>query len=151
MSASINELLTVYGAIGEQVLKDALDNVSATHKTVNSVRSQVTSTATKDTLQLLGREYINLLETGRKPTSKGPSQEMIDNLKDYARSLGFDDPDRAAWAIAKEINKKGDRTFRMGGRNVYSNELNKFVEELKVECKKTFVGSSLKFLKPSWQ
>jgi hypothetical protein len=147
MSANIEEILQVYGSIGEQVLKDALDKVSATHKTIQSIRSEVVSTETKDILRFIGREYIQLLEIGRKPTTKGPSPEMIEMLTDYARARGFDKPESAAWAIAKTINKEGDRTFRMGGRDVYSSELNKFVEELKKECSKSFAGFYLSSVK----
>ena len=151
MSANITSVLTVYGSIGEQVLKDALDKVSATHKTVNSVRSEVTSTEKSDRLQLLAREFTELLETGRKPTSKGPSSEMIEFLTDYANARGMDNPKSAAWAIAKTINKEGDKTFRAGGRDVYTNVLNKFVEELKVECVKTFVGSTVNEIKQAFK
>jgi len=150
MSANITQILQVYASIGEQVLRDALDKVSATHKTINSIRSEVTSTATEDRLQFIGRKYIEALETGRKPTSKGPSPEMIELLTEYAQARGMDNPKSAAWAIAKTINRDGDKTFRIGGRDVYSSELNKFVEELKGEISKTFAGFYLKEIKQAY-
>lgn len=151
MSANITQVLEVYGSIGEQLLKDALDQISATHRTVESIRHEVISTETSDTLQFIGRKYIQAVETGIRPTDKGPSSEMIELLTEYARARGMDKPESAAWAMAKTIQAKGDRTFRIGGRDVYSTELNKFVEELKEEIKKTFVGSYLTEIKQTFK
>lgn len=151
MSANITQILEVYGSIGEQLLKDAIDQVSATHRTVQSIRHEVISTETTDQLQFIGRKYIQGLETGIRPTDRGPSSEMIEMLTEYARARGMEKPESAAWAMAKTIQKKGDRTFRIGGRDVYSSELNKFVEELKEEIKKTFVGNYLTEIKHTFK
>lgn len=151
MSASIEQILQVYGSIGEQLLKDAVDQVSATHRTVESIRHEVTSGDTWDRLQFIGRKYIQGLETGIRPTDKGPSSEMIELLTEYARARGMENPTSAAWAIAKTIQKQGDRTFRVGGRDVYSSELNKFVEELKAEITKTFVGNYVTEIKQAFK
>lgn len=151
MSADVAQILQVYASIGEQVMKDALDQVSATNKTVMSVRSEVISSETKDSLKIYARKYVELLEKGRGPTSKNPSPEMIQLLTEYAQARGMEKPESAAWAMAKKMNKEGDRTFRRGGRIVYSAELNKFVEELKAECTKVFKGSFLREVKNTWQ
>lgn len=151
MSANITQVLEVYGSIGEQLLKDAIDQVSATHRTVQSIRYEVTSTDTTDRLTFIGRKYIEGLETGIKPTTKGPSSEMIELLTEYAQARGMENPKSAAWAMAKTIQKKGDRTFRIGGRDVYSSELNKFVEELKEEVKKTFKGNYLSEIRQAFK
>jgi hypothetical protein len=151
MSASMQQVLEVYGSIGEQLLKDAIDQVSATHRTVQSIRFEVTSTDTTDRLTFIGRKYIEALETGVSPTSKGPSSEMIELLTEYAQARGMEDPKSAAWAMAKTIQAKGDRTFRIGGRDVYSSELNKFVEELKEEVKRTFVGNYISEIRQAFK
>lgn len=130
MSASITEILNNYGVLGVQVLKDAIQKVEATGKTAQSIRFEVESSDTKDRLLLIGRAFFELIEKGRRPTTKGPSPEMIEFLTDYARARGMENPESAAWAIAKTINKEGDKTYRSGGRLVYSPELTKFVEEL---------------------
>lgn len=149
MSAKPNmvQVLNVYASICEQVLKEALDKTSATHKTVNSVASEVTEDNDKVSLKLFARKYVSLLETGRKPTSKNPSPEMIDFLTDYARARGMDKPESAAWAIAKTINKEGDKTYRSGGRDVYSAELNKFVQEVVEAVEAEFVGFYVREIK----
>lgn len=151
MSADIAQILDIYGSIGEQLLKDAIDKVSATHRTVQSIRHEVTSSDTWDRLQFIGRKYIQALETGIKPSGKNPSPDMIEFLTEYAQARGMEDPKSAAWAIAKTILNKGDRTFRIGGRDVYSAELNKFVEELKAEITKTFVGNYVSEIKQAFK
>lgn len=131
MSANITDTLKTYGPIGVQVLRDAISQIEATGKTAQSIRFEVTTTDNMDQLMLIGRAFFELIEKGRKPTSKNPSPDMIEFLTDYARARGMDSPKSAAWSIAKTINKEGDRTYRSGGRLVYSPELIKFVEELK--------------------
>lgn len=57
-------------------------------------------------LQLPG--YIQLLETGRGPTSSNPvagDPPMIQRIQQWCRAKGI--PDKAAWAIKKSIDKKG--------------------------------------------
>lgn len=144
------QLLTVYGSIGEQVLKDAVDKVSATHKTIESIRSEVVDSDTSTSLKLFAREWFSLIEKGRGPTDKGPSPEMIELLTDYAQARGMNDPKSAAWAIAKTINKRGDKTHREGGRLVYSPELDKFVKEVVEAVQKEFAGFYVKQIKQAF-
>lgn len=153
MSAKPNiaQVLTVYGSIGGQVLKDSLDQISATNKTVQSVRSEVTETETTTRLQLFAREFTSLLEKGRRPTSKNPSPDMIKLLTEYAQARGMSDPESAAWAIAKTINKEGDKTHRQGGRDVYSKELDKFVKEVIDAIQKEFVGFYVNEIKQAFK
>lgn len=145
------QVLTVYGAIGEQVLKDAVDKVSATHKTIESIRSEITDTEKSTRLQLIAREWFSLIEKGRGPTSKGPSHEMIEFLTDYAQARGMSKPENAAWAIAKTINKKGDKTHRAGGRIVYSDELIKFVDEVIKAITNEFKGFYINEIKNAFK
>lgn len=137
----ISDVLHRYGPLGVQVVKQALEKVRATGKTIDSVEYIVEEGGNYDSLIIFGREYINLIEAGRRPTSKGPSPEMIKDLTEYAQARGMDKPKNAAWAIAVTINKKGDTTFRRGGRDVWSEDLEKFVEELKQALKKDFINS----------
>jgi hypothetical protein len=57
-------------------------------------------------LQLPG--YMQLLETGRKPTSTDPvagDPPMIQRIQLWCRAKGI--PDKAVWAIKKSIDKRG--------------------------------------------
>lgn len=149
--ANMVQILTVYGSIGEQVLKDAVDKVSASHKTVNSIKSVVTETETSTKLQIIAREFFSLLEKGIKPSGKNPPPEMIEMLTGYAQDRGMTDPENAAWAIAKTILKEGDKTHRSGGREVYSQELYKFVKEVTEAVKKEFVGFYVNEIKQAFR
>lgn len=125
-----NEILQAYAPIGVDVVKKALEEVRASGKTIESVRSEVSQKDKVDRLQILARPYTNRIEKGIGPTTKGPSSEMIQNLTEYARARGMDDPKKAAWAIAKKIQKEGDKTHKRGGRIVYSDDVDKFVKEV---------------------
>lgn len=133
---NITETLEQYGVIGVEVLKQAIAQVEATGKTSASLRYEVSSTDRKDVLLFYGRAYFDLIEKGIRPSGKNPSPEMINFLTDYARARGMDKPESAAWGIAKTILKEGDKTYRSGGRVVYSDDLVKFVEELKTVLSK---------------
>ena len=131
MSANITDILKSYGVVGVDVLRQAISTLEASGRTSESIRFEVESTDTKDRLMLIGRAYFELIEKGIKPSGKNPSPDMIKFLTDYAKARGMDKPESAAWGIAKTILKEGDKTYRGGGRLVYSPELLKFVEELK--------------------
>lgn len=146
MSANFTDILKNYGVIGVEVLKQAIQSVEATGKTAQSIRYEVETTDKTDRLLLIGRAFFELIEKGRRPTDKGPSPEMIRFLTDYARARGMDDPESAAWGIAKKINKEGDKTYRAGGRVVYSPELTKFVEELTKVLTDQFKKDSIKLV-----
>jgi TusA-related sulfurtransferase len=52
--------------------------------------------------------YIQVLETGRRPTSPNAipgDPPMIQRIQQWCRAKGL--PDKAAWAIKKSIDKKG--------------------------------------------
>lgn len=132
----INAILTQYAPIGVRVVQQALQEVNATGKTIQSVKALVSKEKEVDRLQILARPYTNRIEQGIGPTTKGPSSEMIKSLTEYARARGMDKPESAAWGIAKKIQKEGDRTHKRGGRVVYSDDVDRFTEELKIACKK---------------
>ncbi|MBS1519548.1 MAG: hypothetical protein JST50_01020 [Bacteroidetes bacterium] len=61
-----------------------------------------------DSPQLQLPAYMQILESGRSPTSPNAipgSPPMIDRIKQWCQAKGI--PDKAAWAIKKSIDKKG--------------------------------------------
>ena len=61
-----------------------------------------------DGFQLQMPGYMQLLETGRAPTSADPmagNPPMIQRIQQWCQAKGI--PDKAAWAIKKSIDKKG--------------------------------------------
>lgn len=135
---TVKEILEAYGKIGVARVKQLLEIVMATGKTINSVKYEVTNTGTMDRLQIKARPFTSAIETGVSPTTKGPSKEMIDSLTEYAQARGMDKPKSAAWAIAKTIQKEGDKTYRQGGRDVYSSGVDELVKEIKGAIRKEF-------------
>lgn len=135
---TVADILKAYGPLGVDLLKQALQTVSATGKTVNSVRFEYKKEGTVDRLTFYAREFTKALETGIGPTTKGPSREMIESLTEYARARGMDKPESAAWAVAKVIQKEGDRTKKRGGRVVYSDVVNQLITDMKKELSKNF-------------
>lgn len=88
---------------------------NATNKTQQSLRAEVTQGQNKYRMRLLGREFFFTVETGRKPTpEKKPSRTMIQNIREWVKARGLEE--RLTWAIATEIQKKGTRLWRQGGR-----------------------------------
>jgi hypothetical protein len=88
---------------------------NATLRTSQSLRFELKQEGTGYKMQLFGRPFFNTVETGRKPTpDKKPSREMIANIGIWAAARGMDE--RAVWAIATKIQKKGTQLWRDGGR-----------------------------------
>lgn len=138
------DILKAYGPIGVDMLKMNLQKVSATGKTVDSVRSEVEI----DRLKLLARGYLPAIETGRGPREAGTYGEFDKGLDEWMSVKGFEsktsktgnkyfkigDSWVSAKSLAYKINTVGDKLWRQGHgeivRDVYSLALAKFVEEL---------------------
>ncbi len=133
---TVPEILNTYGQIGVARVKQLLEVVRATGKTIDSVKYEVTKTGTMDRLVIKARPFTSAIETGVSPTKKGVSSEMIQSLTEYAQARGMDNPKSAAWAIAKTIQKEGDKTYKRGGRDVYSSGVLELVDEIKKEIRK---------------
>ena len=129
---SLKSTLTTYGQIGVNVLRNAIPNASG--KTRASIRFVVDD----ENLMFFGRQFFKLLEKGRGPTSKNPSPDMIESLTEYARARGMENPKSAAWAIAKKLNKEGDKTHRAGGRVLYSDVMDTFTQDLAKALKEDY-------------
>lgn len=140
---SVVSVLNTYGQIAVDVLRQSIPD--ATGKTQQSLRYVVDEQ--EEQLIIIGREFTSLLEKGRKPTKKNPSPEMIENLTDYARARGFENPERAAWAIAKKINRDGDKTHRQGGRVLWSDDLDNLVKNLAQDLAEDAAKEILKEIK----
>lgn len=123
---TLSDVLKAQGTIGVDMFRQAISKVDATTKTKQSIRFE----SDDSKITFFGRAFIELLNTGRKPTKKGPSPDMIANLTEYAEARGFEKPESAAWAIAKTINKLGDKTHRKGGRDVYEGTVDKVAERI---------------------
>ena len=139
------EILDAYGKIGVEVLRQQVSTISATSKTANSIRYEVT----EDRLKIFGRKFFETIETGRGPRKSSTYGGFDESMYEYmqAKGIGSDLPEKKRRQLAKflayKINKEGDQTYKHGGRQVYSEALAKIVEELKkaliADFKKSFI------------
>lgn len=140
-------ILNNYGVLGVQMLKAAVSKVSATGNTEASISFEVTSKEDSDTLKIFAREFFSTLETGRGPRKSSTEGGFQDGLEEWmrARGIGSELSDKKRKQLAAffrwRINKEGDATYKKGGRQVYSNDLEKYIEALKEALKKDFVLS----------
>lgn len=130
--------LTDYGKLGVMALRQAVEKYSATGKTADSIRFEVSVESNGTlTLTFYARQFFKAMETGRGPRKSSSYGEFDLSLLDYmeARGMltGLTDKQKKAKAksLAWYINKHGDSTYRSGGREVYSETLFKLVSELK--------------------
>lgn len=103
---------------------------NATRITSDSLRIEVSQEGTKVKMQLLGKEFFNVVRTGRRPTpGKKPSREMISNLREWmeARDMDF----TKVWAVAMSIQAKGTELWREGGRtDIVEPAVDEFVNDV---------------------
>jgi hypothetical protein len=145
-SKLIVNTLTEYGKLGVLALRTDVQEVSATGKTADSIRFEISVEADRTiVLRFLGREYFKALETGRGPRKSSEYQQYDVSLEEWLESRGL--PSKTSksgvkyfklgehWLSAKslawKINKEGDATYKKGGRIVYSPTLTKLAEEIK--------------------
>lgn len=134
-------MLTTYdifkeeGPRGVKVFQDAVDSHTATGKTKKSAYFKIEGKDTKVSLEILAREFVQVLETGSKPAhTNTPSKEMIAMLKDWAQARGI--PQDAVWGIAKKLLRDGQKV----NRNVYSEQMNEFADQVIDRVTKEFAG-----------
>lgn len=142
----IENIFSTYGKIGVEVLKNSISSLRATGETERSLGYRIEKEKDSISLILFGREYFRALETGRGPAKGNDSNgEFPKRLEEYMNAKGF--PSKVSkkgikyfkigenWysgkSLAYMINKRGDKTYRDGGRILFSDDLSKFIEELK--------------------
>jgi hypothetical protein len=129
--------LDEFGHLGVQALRQDVAKVSATGETADSIYYEVKASFERIKLTIWGRKFFSTLETGRGPRKGSEYQEFDEHMLKYmkARGIGADLTDKKRKQLARfltyKINKEGDKTFKQGGRIVYSPTLRKLVDELK--------------------
>ena len=101
----VNDIRANLGATG----------TNATGRTSQSLRFELKQSGSKYTVQLFGRPFFRTVETGRRPSDKKPSREMIDNLRVWMDARGMDSS--KVWAVATKIQQRGTRLWFEGGRD----------------------------------
>lgn len=138
VSKQLVNRLTEFGKLGVLALRTDVQKVSATGKTADSIRFEISVDADGSVhLRILGRAFFSTLETGRGPRKSSEYGQFDLSLLEYmkARGIGADLPEKKRAALAKyialKINREGDETYKKGGRIVYSQTIAKLVSEIK--------------------
>lgn len=147
------EILEAYAPLGVELLKTKVAPFSATGKTVASIHSVVS----ENRLQIFARGFFESLETGRGPRKSSSKSGFEDSMLEWmrARGIGADLPEKKRKQLARfftwRANKEGDKTFQTGGRQVYSDALEKYVAELMGVLSKEFAKEFVISLRNTWQ
>jgi hypothetical protein len=92
----------------ESIRSDLINSLQSKGSVSQPTISQMTITTEGDKAQLQIPGFLQMLETGRGPTSKNAAPgvpPMIQRIKQWCQAKGI--PEREAWAIKKVIDKKG--------------------------------------------
>lgn len=150
---TVEQILEVGGNLAVTSIKNDVSKISATGKTRDSVRFVVFKYAGAWHLQIRGRKFFKAIETGRGPRKGTEYQKFDISILDYmkARGIGSDlsEKKRANLArfIALKINKEGDSVFKQGGRQVYSDNLDKIIDKIKQDIRKQFTTAVITDIK----
>ena len=138
----LKDVLSAYAPKAVAAIKQSLQGISVTGKTMNSIRSEVTETH----LTVYGRGFMEAVEKGRGPRKNATYGEFDKHLEEWLQAKGFPSKKTkkgttyyqlgqqwfSAKSLAWKINKDGDKLFKSGQtRDVYTTVVEKFLEELK--------------------
>lgn len=146
-------ILNQYGKLGVELLQQAVEPVSATHKTQRSIRYEASMRDDFYRLSFFARGFFSAMETGRGPRKSSTPGGFNENLEDWmrARGIGSDLSEKKFKNLAKflayKINKEGDDTYKKGGRIVYTPTIKKIIDEVRRAVTQEFVASTVTRIK----
>lgn len=110
----IQDILNAWGDQTVQIIRGNLQSTgtNASGETSQSLKSEL---VTDTRLQVSGKQYIYVVETGRK-AGKMPPVSSIKAWLETGKINIQGSIDSAAWAISRKIAKEGSSLFRKGGR-----------------------------------
>lgn len=120
------EIFASRGKEGIEAIKENLsqNGLNASGKTKDSLRME----SDKGSVTIFARDFFEALETGSKPSTKNPSPDMVESIKEWKDMRGIDAP---AYARAKSILKKGSRLWRAGGRtDIFTNVADQMTKDI---------------------
>jgi hypothetical protein len=133
----------------ELLKTDVINSMQANGKDVSGQTAmQLTIVESDNGVELQLPGYMQLLETGRGPTSQNAvagNPPMIKRIQQWCQAKGI--PGKAAWAIKKSIDKKGFKgtpgllTEPLGDDNI-NLRLNQVIDAIATEMSKFIVDGS---------
>lgn len=150
--STLTTILTSYGHIGAEALKQDVSKISATGETEKSIRFEVKVVDFITSLTFYGRKFFKAIETGRGPRKSTKDSGFKEYMLKYmqSRGIGSDLSPKKRENLAKflvlKINKEGDETFKKGGRVVFTPTLEKLRDEVIAASRKEIRKSYSKIL-----
>ena len=108
------EILVNFGDETVRLIQENLANTgtNASGETSQSVKSDMVN---DNRVQVSGKQFIYVVETGRRPGKMPPIEGIMKWLNTGKVSI-TGSIESAAWGIAKKISEEGSKLFRDGGR-----------------------------------
>lgn len=105
--SNITEILTNGGEVYKSEIAKQFDkyNLNATGKTLKSIQANVVG----NKLSIIGNDYVQVLQDGRRPTSNNGNGALLANIKQWIAAKGLD---LNPYAVTKKIHKEGTRLYR---------------------------------------
>lgn len=143
------EILNENGEAMVLKLRELISPKSATGKTVQSVTYKVFVDEDKSRLLLWSRPYLETLETGRGPRHSSQYEGFDQNILEWMKARGIDKGSEKknqqfARFLTLRINRDGDRTYQMGGRELFSKQLDEMVNAMQKELIDNFENLYIK-------
>lgn len=150
---NLTTILNEYGILGVKAIQDVIRPESATGRTVTSIRFEVKTKNTTETLTIFGRKFISAMETGRGPRKSSEYQGYDQSLLQWmaSRGIGTDltakKKQQLARFLAYKINKEGDALHKAGGRQLYTPVVEKLEKEITERITQDFIQSTITRIK----
>lgn len=157
----LSEILNKYGTQGVELLKESVRPYNATGETERSISYDVSQNEKSSNLTFYGRKFFPSVETGRKERESEKYSGFDLALTKWLNARNFEQRKSKtgtiyykvgeSWMTAKslayKINKEGDRTFNEGGREVYTQKFNKFIDEMVTSIKNETTDTIIKVVR----
>ncbi len=112
--SSTREILVNFGNETVRIIQENLAN-TGTNASGETSQSLASDMVDDNRVQVSGKKYIYVVETGRKAGKMPPIEGIMKWLETGKVSISGS-IESAAWAIAKKIGEEGSKLFRDGGR-----------------------------------
>lgn len=133
----MHQVLDEEGKRGVAIFQKCIQPYRATGKTQASAYYKIEGSDTKTDLTINARGFTEVMQTGSKPSKKKPSPEMIEELKPWAQVRGI--APEAVYGIAVKLLRDGQKVHR----NVYSDQMSKFADEVADRVNDLFAGYAI--------
>lgn len=157
----LSEILNRFGSEGVELLKESVRPLNATGETERSISYNVDQTEKASTLTFYGRKFFPSVETGRKERTNDEYSGFDLALTKWLNARNFQqrrsktgviyykvgESWMTAKSLAHKINKEGDSIYNKGGREVYTQKFNEFIDQMVESIKSDTTDTIVKVIR----